>query len=163
MDIYALALEEKQEGRLNTPLNELIEKYRQDEEFELFLEKQKKDTEMFDELEKNLDKSGYSLDVRNRVIFFVEKQVNYPISQVNTEDDVFTCVDISSDDELDLLNGVIRTKTYMQFETKDGRFFDIEMTQENEAEKETDSGFLDGYYHGKRTFLDIELKNEGQL
>lgn len=163
MDIYALALEEKQEGRLNTPLNELIEKYRQDEEFELFLEKQKKDTEMFDELEKDLDKSGYSLDVKNRVISFVEKQVNYPTSQVNTEDDVFTCVDISSDDELDLENGVIRTKVYMEFTTKDGRYFDIEMTQENEAEEETDSGFLDGYYPGKMKSLDIELKNEGQL
>lgn len=163
MDVYTLALEAKQDGRLNTPLNELIEKYRQDEEFELFLEKQKKDTEMFDELEKDLEESGYSLDVKNRVINFVEKQVNYPTSQVNTKDDVFTCVDISSDEELDLENGVIRTKVYMTFETKDGRFFNIEMTQENEAEKETDSGFLDGYYPGKRTFLDIELKNEGQL
>ena len=163
MDIYTLALEEKQEGRLNTPLNELIEKYRQDEDFELFLEKQKKDAEMFDELEKDLEESGYSLDVRNRVIYFVENQVNYPTSQVNTKDDVFTCVDIHSDDELDLENGVIRTKVYMEFTTKDGRFFDIEMTQENEAEEETDSGFLDGYYPGKRTFLDIELKNEGQL
>ena len=162
MDIYALALEEKQEGRLNTPLEELIEKYRQDEEFELFLEKQKKDAEMFDELEKDLEKSGYSLDVRNRVINFVEKQVNYPTSQVNTKDDIFTCVDIYSDDELDLKNGVIRTKTYMEFTTKDGRFFDIEMTQENEAEEETDSGFLDGYYPGKMKSLDIELKNEGQ-
>lgn len=163
MDIYALALEEKQEGRLNTPLEELIEKYRQDEEFELFLEKQKKDAEMFDELEKDLEKSGYSLDVRNRVINFVEKQVNYPTSQVNTKDDIFTCVDIYSDDELDLKNGVIRTKTYMEFTTKDGRFFDIEMTQENEAEEETDSGFLDGYYPGKMKSLDIELKNEGQI
>ena len=163
MDIYTLALEEKQEGRLNTPLNELIEKYRQDEEFELFLEKQKKDAEMFDELEKDLEKSGYSLDVRNRVINFVEKQVNYPTSQVNTKDDIFTCVDIYSDDKLDLKNGVIRTKSYMEFTTKDGRFFDIEMTQENEAEEETDSGFLDGYYPGKRTFLNIELKDEGQL
>ena len=163
MDIYTLALEAKQEGRLNTPLEELVEKYRQDEDFELFLEKQKKDAEMFDELEKNLEESGYSLDVRNRVINFVENQVNYPSSQVNTEDDVFTCVDISSDDELDIENGVIRTKVYMTFETKDGRFFNIEMTQENEAEKETDSGFLDGYYPGKRTFLDIELKNEGQI
>ena len=157
MDIYTLALEAKQEGRLNTPLNELIEKYRQDEDFELFLEKQKKDTEMFDELEKDLEESGYSLDVKNRVINFVEKQVNYPTSQVNTEDDVFTCVDISSDDELDLENGVIRTKVYMTFETKDGRFFNIEMTQENEAEKETDSGFLDGYYPGKMKSLDIQL------
>ena len=163
MDIYALALEEKQEGRLNTPLNELIEKYRQDEEFELFLEKQKKDAEMFDELEKDLEKSGYSLDVRNRVIIFVEKQVNYPTSQVNTKDDVFTCVDISTDEKLDLENGVIRTKVYMEFTTKDGRYFDIEMTQENEAEEETDSGFLDGYYPGKMKSLDIELKNEGQL
>ena len=163
MDIYALALEEKQEGRLSTPLNELIEKYRQDEEYELFLLKQKKDTEMFDELEKDLEKSGYSLDVRNRVIDFVENQVNYPYSQQDTEDDVFTCVDISTDEKLDLLNGVIRTKVYMEFTTKDGRYFDIEMTQENEAEEETDSGFLDGYYPGKRTFLDIELKNEGQI
>lgn len=163
MDIYTLALEEKQEGRVRAPLNELVEKYRQDEDFELFLEKQKKDAEMFDELEKDLEKSGYSLDVRNRVIIFVEKQVNYPTSQVNTEDDIFTCVDIYSDDELDLENGVIRTKSYMEFTTKDGRFFDIEMTQENEAEEETDSGFLDGYYPGKRTFLDIELKNEGQI
>ena len=163
MDVYTLALEAKQEGRLNTPLNELVEKYRQDEDFELFLEKQKKDTEMFDELEKDLEESGYSLDVRNRVINFVEKQVNYPTSQVNTKDEVFTCVDISSDEELDLENGVIRTKVYMTFETKDGRFFDIEMAQANEAKKETDSGFLDGYYPGKRTFLDIELKNEGQI
>lgn len=163
MDIYALALEEKQEGRLNTPLNELIEKYRQDEEFELFLEKQKKDAKMFDELEKNLEKSGYSLDVRNRVFDFVKNQVNYPTSQVNTEDEVFTCVDISSDDELDLENGVIRTKVYMTFETKDGRYFNIEMMQENEVEEETDSGFLDGYYPGKMKSLDIELKNEGQL
>lgn len=163
MDIYTLALEAKQEGRLNTPLNELIEKYRQDEDFELFLEKQKKDAEMFDELEKDLEKSGYSLDERNRVIYFVENHVNYPYSQQDTEDDVFTCVDISSDDEFDLENGVIRTKVYMTFETKDGRFFDIEMTQENEAEKETDSGFLDGYYPGKMKSLDIELKNEGQL
>lgn len=159
MNAYDLALEAKHEGRLRTPLNELIEKYRQDEDFELFLEKQKKDAEMFDELEKNLEESGYSLDVRNRVISFVENQVNYPSSQVNTEDDVFTCVDISSDEELDIENGVIRTKVYMTFETKDGRFFNIEMTQENEAEKETDSGFLDGYYPGKRIFLDIELKN----
>lgn len=159
MNAYDLALEAKQEGRLRTPLNELVEKYRQDEDFELFLEKQKKDAEMFDELEKDLEKSGYSLDIRNRVINFVENQVKYPTSQVNTEDEVFTCVDISSDDELDLLNGVIRTKVYMTFETKDGRFFNIEMTQENEAEKETDSGFLDGYYPGKRIFLDIELKN----
>ena len=159
MNAYDLALEAKQEGRLRTPLNELVEKYRQDEDFELFLEKQKKDAEMFDELEKNLEESGYSLDVRNRVISFVENQVNYPSSQVNTEDDVFTCVDISSDEELDIENGVIRTKVYMTFETKDGRFFNIEMTQENEAEKETDSGFLDGYYPGKRIFLDIELKN----
>ena len=163
MDAYDLALEAKQEGRLNTPLNELIEKYRQDEDFELFLEKQKKDAEMFDELEKELEESGYSLDVRNRVINFVENQVNYPSSQVNTKDDVFTCVDIYSDDELDLKNGVIRTKVYMEFTTKDGRFFDIEMTQENEAEEETDSGFLDGYYPGKMKSLDIELKNEGQL
>ena len=163
MDIYTLALEEKQEGRLSTPLNELIEKYRQDEEFELFLEKQKKDTEMFDELEKELEESGYSLDVRNRVINFVEKQVNYPYSQQDTEDDVFTCVDISTDEKLDLLNGVIRTKVYMEFTTKDGRYFDIEMTQENEAEEETDSGFLDGYYPGKMKSLDIELKNEGQI
>ena len=163
MDVYTLALEEKQEGRLNTPLNELVEKYRQDEEFELFLEKQKKDAEMFDELEKNLEESGYSLDVRNRVINFVEKQVNYPYSQQDTEDDVFTCVDISTDEKLDLENGVIRTKVYMEFTTKDGRFFDIEMTQENEAEEETDSGFLDGYYPGKMKSLDIELKNEGQL
>lgn len=159
MDVYTLALETIQEGRLNTPLNELIEKYRQDEEFELFLEKQKKDAEMFDELEKDLEESGYSLDVRNRVLFFVEKQVNCPTSQVNTEDEVFTCVDISSDEELDLENGVIRTTVYMTFETKDGRYFDVELTQENEAVKETDSGFLDGYYPGKRTFLDIELKN----
>ena len=159
MNAAELALDCKLEGRVRAPLNELVEKYRQDEDFELFLEKQKKDTEMFDELEKDLEESGYSLDVKNRVIDFVEKQVNYPTSQVNTEDDVFTCVDISSDDELDLENGVIRTKVYMTFETKDGRFFDIEMTQENEAVKETDSGFLDGYYPGKRTFLDIELKN----
>ena len=159
MDAYDLALEEKQEGRLRTPLNELIEKYRQDEEFELYLVEQEKDAKMFDELEKDLEKSGYSLDVRNRVINFVENQVNCPSSQVNTEDEVFTCVDINVDEVFDPENCVIRTKVYMTFETKDGRFFNIEVTQENEAEKETDSGFLDGYYPGKRIFLDIELKN----
>ena len=117
----------------------------------------------FDELEKDLEKSGYSLYVRNRVINFVENQVNCPTSQVNTEDEVFTCVDINADEVFDPENGVIRTKIYMQFETKDGRYFDVELTQENEAVKETDSGFLDGYYPGKRTFLNIELKNEGQI
>lgn len=159
MDVYTLALECKQEGRLKAPLNELVEKYRQDEEFELYLVKQEKDARMFDELAKDLEESGYSLDIRNRVLCFVEKQVNCPTSQVNTEDEVFTCVDISSDEELDLENGVIRTTVYMTFETKDGRFFDVELTQENEAVKETDSGFLNGYYPGKRIFLDIELKN----
>lgn len=163
MDAYDIALEAKQEGRLNTPLEELIEKYRQEEEYELFLEKQKKDAEMFDELEKDLEKSGYSLDVRNRVINFVENQVNYPYSQQDTEDDVFTCVDITTDEKLDEKNGVLRTVAYLEFETKDGRYFDIEVNQEYELEKETDSGFLDGYYPGKRTFLDIELKNEGQI
>lgn len=159
MDVYTLALEEKQEGRLNTPLNELVEKYRQDEEFELYLVEQEKDARMFDELAKDLEESGYSLDIRNKVLCFVENQVNCPTSQVNTEDEVFTCVDISSDEELDLENGVIRTTVYMTFEAKDGRFFDVELTQENEAVKETDSGFLNGYYPGKRIFLDIELKN----
>lgn len=163
MNAYDLALETIQEGRVRAPLNELVEKYRQDEEYELFLEKQKKDAEMFDELAKELEKSGYSLDIRNRVVDFVENQVNCPSSQLNTGDEVFTCVDINSDEVFDPENGVIRTKVYMTFETKDGRFFNIEMTQENEAEKETDSGFLDGYYPGKRIFLDIELKNEGQL
>lgn len=45
MDVYTLALETIQEGRLNTPLNELVEKYRQEEEFELYLDEQRKDTE----------------------------------------------------------------------------------------------------------------------
>ena len=159
MDVYTLALECKQEGRLKAPLVELVEKYRQKEDFELYLEEQQKGTRMVEELSKDLEKSGYNLDIRNRVLFFVENQVSCPNSQVNTKDEVFTCVDISSDEELDLDNGVIRTKIYMTFETKDGRYFDVEMTQENEAVKETDSGFLDGYYPGKRTFLDIELKN----
>jgi len=163
MDAYDLAVETIQEGRVRAPLNELVEKYRQDEEFELYLDEQRKDTEMFDELAKDLEESGYSLDIRNRVLCLVENQVNFPSSQVNTKDEVFTCVDIDADEVFDPENGVIRTKIYMGFETKDGRFFDIEMTQENEAVKETDSGFLDGYYPGKRTFLDIELKNEGQI
>ncbi len=159
MDVYTLALESKHEGRLKAPLFELVEKYRQEEDFELYLEEQQKGTRMVEELSKDLEKSGYNLDIRNRVLFFVENQVSCPNSQVNTKDEVFTCVDISSDEELDLDNGVIRTKTYMTFETKDGRYFDVEMTQENEAVKETDSGFLNGYYPGKMTFLDIELKN----
>ena len=163
MNAYDLALETIQEGRVRAPLNELVEKYRQDEEFELFLEKQKKDAEMFDELEKDLEKSGYSLDVRNRVINFVENQVNYPYSQQDTEYDVFTCVGIDTDEKIDEKNRVLRTITYLEFETKDGRYFDIEINQEYKLEKETDSGFLDGYYAGKRTFLDIELKNEGQI
>ena len=159
MDVYTLALECKQEGRVRAPLNELVEKYRQDEEFELYLVEQEKDAKMFDELAKDLEESGYSLDIRNRVLCFVENQVNCPSSQVNTEDEVFTCVDIDADEVFDPENGVIRTKIYMEFETKDGRYFDVELTQENEAIKETDSGFLDGYYPGKRIFLDIELKN----
>ncbi|MBO5853190.1 MAG: hypothetical protein J6Q61_02845 [Bacteroidales bacterium] len=159
MDVYTLALECKQEGRLKAPLLELVEKYRQDEEFELYLMEQEKDAKMFDELAKDLEKSGYCLDIRNRVLCFVENQVNCPSSQVNTEDEVFTCVDINADEVFDPENGVIRTKIYMEFETKDGRYFDVELTQENEAVKETDSGFLDGYYPGKRIFLDIELKN----
>lgn len=157
MNAYDLALECKQEGRVHTPLCELIEYYRNEEDFELFLEKQAKDTFMLNDLKKDLEKEGYSLDVRNRVIDFVEKQVNYPESQLNTEDEVFTCVDISTDEKLDLEDGVVRTKVYMTFETKDGRYFDIEMTQENEVEEETDSGFLDGYYPGKMKSLDIQL------
>ena len=112
---------------------------------------------MINDLKKDLEKEGYSLEERNRVVDFVEKQVNYPESQLNTEDEVFTCVDISTGEKLDLEDGVVRTKVYMTFETKDGRFFDVEMTQENEAVKEIDCGFLDGYYPGKRTFLDIQL------
>lgn len=158
MSAYSLALDCKLEGRVRTPLSELVEYYRNEEDYELFLLKQEKDTKMFNELNKDLEGLGYSLDERNRCIDFVEKQVNYPSSQLNTEDEVFTCVDVSSDEELDLDNGVIRTTVYMTFETKDGRWFDVEMTQENEAVKETDSGFLDGYYPGKRTFLDIQLK-----
>lgn len=158
MSAVDLAIDCKLEGRVRTPLAELIEYYRNEEEYELFLLKQEKDTKMFNELNKDLEGLGYSLDERNRCINFVEKQVNCPNSQLNTEDEVFTCVDISSDEELDLDNGVIRTTVYMTFETKDGRWFDVEITQENKAVKETDSGFLDGYYPGKRTFLDIELK-----
>ena len=112
---------------------------------------------MLKDLEKELEKEGYSLDVRNKVIDIVENQVNYPYSQLNTEDEVFTCVDISTDEKLDLEDGVVRTKVYMTFETKDGRYFNIEMTQENEVEEETDSGFLDGYYPGKMKSLDIQL------
>ena len=157
MSAYSLALDCKLEGRVRTPLAELVEYYRNEEDYELFLLKQEKDTKMINKLNKDLEGLGYSLDERNSCIDFVEKQVNGPSSQVNTEDEVFTCVDISSDEELDLDNGVIRTTVYMTFETKDGRWFDVEMTQENEAVKEFDSGFLDGYYSGKRTFLDIQL------
>jgi len=157
MSAVDLAIDCKLEGRVRTPLAELIEYYRNEEEYELFLEEQAKDTKMINRLNKDLEELGYSLDERNRCIDLVEKQVNYPSSQLNTEDEVFTCVDISSDEELDLENGVIRTTVYMTFETKDGRFFDVEMTQENEAAKEIDCGFLDGYYPGKRTFLDIQL------
>lgn len=158
MSAYSLALDCKLEGRVRTPLSDLVEYYRNEEDYELFLLKQEKDTKMINELNKDLEGLGYSLNERNSCINFVEKQVNYPSSQLNTKDEVFTCVDISSDEELDLDNGVIRTTVYMTFETKDGRWFDVEMTQENEAVKETDSGFLDGYYTGKRTFLDIQLK-----
>lgn len=158
MSAYSLALDCKLEGHVRTPLAELVEYYSNEEDYELFLLKQEKDTKMFNKLNKDLEGLGYSLDERNSCIDFVEKQVNGPSSQLNTEDEVFTCVDISSDEELDLDNGVIRTTVYMTFETKDGRWFDVKMTQENEAVKETDSGFLDGYYPGKRTFLDIQLK-----
>lgn len=158
MSAYSLALDCKLEGRVRTNLAELVEYYRNEEDYELFLLKQEKDTKMINELNKDLEGLGYSLNERNSCINFVEKQVNYPSSQLNTKDEVFTCVDISSDEELDLDNDVIRTTVYMTFETKDGRWFDVEMTQENEAVKETDSGFLDGYYPGKRTFLDIQLK-----
>lgn len=44
MNAYDLALEYKQEGRVHTPLCELVEYYRNEEDFELFLEKQAKDT-----------------------------------------------------------------------------------------------------------------------
>lgn len=158
MSAYSLAIDCKLEGSVRTPLAELVENYRNEEDYELFLLKQEKDTKMINKLNKDLEGLGYSLDERNSCIDFVEKQVNCPNSQVNTEDEVFTCVDISSDEELDLGNGVIRTTVYMTFETKEGRWFDVEMTQENEAVKEIDSGFLDGYYPGKRTFLDIQLK-----
>lgn len=158
MSAYSLAIDCKLEGRVRTPLAELVEYYRNKEDYELFLLKQEKDTKMINKLNKDLEGLGYSLDERNSCIDFVEKKVNFPSSQLNTEDEVFTCVDISSDEELDLDNGVIRTTVYMTFETKDGRWFDVEMTQENEAVKETDSGFLDGYYPGKRTFLDIQIK-----
>lgn len=158
MSAVDLAIDCKLEGRVRTPLSELVEYYRNKEDYELFLLKQEKDTKMINKLNKDLEGLGYSLDERNRCINFVEKQVNYPSSQLNTKDEIFTCVDISSDEELDLDNGVIRTTVYMTFETKDGRWFDVEMTQENEVVKETDSGFLDGYYQGKRTFLDIQLK-----
>ena len=158
MSAYSLAIDCKLEGRVRTPLADLVEYYRNEEDYELFLLKQEKDTKMIHKLNKDLEGLGYSLDERNSCIDFVEKQVNGPRSQLNTEDEVFTCVDISSDEELDLDNGVIRTTVYMTFETKDGRWFDVEMTQENEAVKEVDSGFLDGYYSGKRTFLDIQLK-----
>ena len=157
MNAYDLALECKQEGRNHTPLCELIEYYRNEEDYELFLEKQAKDTKMLKDLEKELEKNGYSLDERNKVIDIVENQINYPYSQQDTEDEVFTCVDISTDEKLDLEDGVVRTKVYMTFETKDGRYFNIEMTQENEVEEETDSGFLDGYYPGKMKSLDIQL------
>lgn len=157
MSAVDFAIDCKMEGRVRTPLAELIEYYRNEEQYELFLEEQAKDTKMINRLNKDLEEFGYSLDERNRCIDLVEKQVNYPSSQLNTEDEVFTCVDINADDELDLENGVVRSKVYMTFETKDGRFFDVEMTQENEAVKEIDCGFLDGYYPGKRTFLDIQL------
>ena len=158
MSAYSLAIDCKLEGRVRTPLADLVEYYRNEEDYELFLLKQEKDTKMINKLNKDLEGLGYSLDERNSCIDFVEKQVNGPRSQLNTEDEVFTCVDISSDEELDIDNRVIRTTVYMTFETKDGRWFDVEMTQENEAVKEIDSGFLDGYYPGKRTFLDIQLK-----
>ena len=153
MSAYSLALDCKLEGRVRTPLTELVEYYRNEEDYELFLLKQEKDTKMINELNKDLEGLGYSLDERNRCINFVEKQVNCPSSQVNTEDEVFTCVDISSDEELDLDNGVIRTKIYMTFETKDGRYFDVEMTQENEAVKETDSGFFRWLLSRKENFF----------
>lgn len=158
MSAYSLAIDCKLEGRVRTPLAELVEYYRNEEDYEVFLLKQEKDTKIINELNKDLEGLGYSLNERNSCINFVEKQVNYPSSQLNTKDEVFTCVDISSEEELDLDNGVIRTTVYMTFETKDGRWFDVKMTQENEAVQETDSGFLDGYYPGKRTFLDIQLK-----
>lgn len=158
MSAYSLALDCKLEGRVRTPLAELVEYYRNKEDYELFLLKQEKDTKMFNKLNKDLEGLGYSLDERNRCINFVEKQVDYPNSQLNTDDDVFSVVDITTKEKLDLEDGVVRTFVYMTFETKDGRFFDVEMTQENEVEKETDSGFLDGYYSGKRIFLDIQLK-----
>ena len=158
MSAYSLAIDCKLEGSVRTPLAELVEYYRNEDDYELFLLKQEKDTKMINKLNKDLEGLGYSLDERNSCIDFVEKQVNCPSSQVKTEDEVFTCVDISSDEEFDLDNGVIRTTVYMTFETKEGRWFDVEMTQENEAVKEIDSGFLDGYYPGKRTFLDIQLK-----
>ena len=44
MNAYDLALEYKQEGRVHTPICELVEYYRNEEDFELFLEKQAKDT-----------------------------------------------------------------------------------------------------------------------
>lgn len=158
MSAYSLALDCKLEGRVRTPLSELVEYYRNEEEYELFLEEQAKDTKMINRLNKDLEELGYSLDERNRCIDLVEKQVNYPSYQLNTEDEVFRVVDITTNEKLDLEDGVVRTFVYMTFETKDGRFFDIEMVQENEVEKETDSGFLDGYYPGKIKSLDIQLK-----
>lgn len=159
MNAYDLALETIQEGRIRASLCDLTEKYRQEEEFELYLLKQEKDAQMFNKLKKDLEESGYSLDVSNRCIKFVEEQVNYQTSQVNTEDEVFRIVDISTNKYIDDDNGVLRTIVYMTFETKDGRFFDIEMTQENELKRETEEGFFgSGFYAGERTFIDIELK-----
>lgn len=44
MSAYDLALECKLEGRVKAPLSDLVEYYRNEEDFEVFLEKQAKDT-----------------------------------------------------------------------------------------------------------------------
>ena len=155
MNAYDLALECKQEGRVHSPLCELIEYYRNEEDFELFLEKQAKDTKMLKDLEKELEKEGYSLVERNKCIDLVEKQVNCPDSQLNTEDEVFRVVDVASDEHFDPENKLFKTFTTMSFETKDGRCFDVEIEKEETAIWDED---WRDYDYGKRVFLDIELK-----
>lgn len=163
MNAYDLALECKQEGRVHTPLGELIEYYRNLEEEELileeqhrlFLEEQEKGTKMIRKLKEDLEKSGYSLDERNRCIEFVEKQVDYPNSREYTDDDVFTFVGIESEEFLDPENKNENIYATLTFETKDGKEFQIEVSQENKVEYDDE---WNDYYPTKRVFLDIRLK-----
>lgn len=155
MSAYSLALDCKLEGRVRTPLSELVEYYRNKEEYELFLEEQAKGTKMINRLKKDLEKLGYSLVERNKCIDLVEKQVNCPDSQLNTEDEVFRVVDVASDEHFDPENKLFKIFTTMSFETKDGRCFDVEIEKEETAIWDED---WRDYDYGKRVFLDIELK-----